>query len=298
MNICFIPILKRIYHVLKYMDSFNDFRKDSGIVYPPFSQMYFEKHFYNYMISHPNSKLMEKYIPLFWTENQISNFDASMQEKRQKIVDSLKKGIQYFAVVQHDDGITHTRLQDTLVFGMGGVGHIPIPLTYENPALFESLRNTPKTIFCSFMGSLTHPCRMASCRALHGKPGVVLNVNGWTNQIPEANQKKFIEIMSQSRFTLAPRGYGKSSFRMYEALNLQSIPVYVYDDPWLPYTELLDWKKMAVLIHVKDIPTMYETLQKITDKEVAEMLAYYDQHKHLFTFDGMCEYILQKVSTM
>ena len=280
------------------MDPFRDFRNDSGIVYPPFSQMYFEKYFYNYMMTHPNPQLMERYIPIFWTENQISNFPASLQEKRQQCVDSFtnKKDVQYFAVVQHDDGITHTRLRQTLVFGMGGVGHIPLPLTYENPTLFESLRNTPKTIFCSFMGSLTHPCRMASCRALHGKAGVVLNVNGWTNQIPESNQKKFIEIMSQSRFTLAPRGYGKSSFRMYEALNLQSIPVYVYDEQWLPYTELLDWKKMAVLIHVKDIPTMYETLQKITDQEVADMLAYYEQHKHLFTYDGMCEYVLQKVS--
>jgi hypothetical protein len=279
------------------MDPFGEFRQDSGIVYPPFSQVYFEKYFYNYITTKYSSNLalLERYIPIFWTENQISPFDRSSQERRQMLVDSLNKDIQHFAIVQHDDGVTHTRLQNTIVFGMGGVGHIPLPLTYENPELFAKFKNTPKTIFCSFMGSLTHPCRMASCRQLHNKPGIVLNVHGWTNQIPEANQQKFIEIMSKSRFTLAPRGYGKSSFRMYEALNLQSIPVYVYDQPWLPYTEILDWKKMAVLIHVNDIPNMYETLQKITDQEVSDMLAYYEKHKNLFTYDGMCEYVINKI---
>jgi hypothetical protein len=278
------------------MDPYLEFRKDSEIVYPPFSQMYFEKYFYNYLHSHPDPTIIEKYIPIFWTENQISTFDTGIQQRRQKLVDSLPSNNTYFAIVQHDDGITHTRLRNTLVFGLGGVGHIPLPLTYENPELFAKFRNAPKTIFCSFMGSLTHKCRRESCVALQDKPGVVLQVNGWTNCIPEVNQKKFIEIMSQSRFTLAPRGYGKSSFRMYEALNIGSVPVYVYDEPWLPYTEILDWKKMAVLIHVKDIPNMYRTLQQITDKEIEEMLAYYDQHKQLFTFDGMCEYVIKKVS--
>jgi len=278
------------------MDVFREFRKDSGAVYPPFSQIYFEKYFYNYMLQHPEQ--MNRYIPVFWTENQIPFLSKENQEARQKAVDSLKKDKTYFTVVQHDDGIMHTRLPKTIVFGMGGIGHIPLPLTYENPDIFKQYRDTPKTIFCSFMGSLTHPCRLESCKYLHKKPNVVLKVNGWTINVPEDNQKKFLEIMSQSRFTLAPRGYGKSSFRMYEALHLQSIPVYVYDDIWLPYTEILDWKKMAVLIHVKDIPTMYDTLCKITDEEVANMISYYQQYKHLFTYDGMCEYILQKVATL
>ena len=273
------------------MDPFLEFRKDSGIVYPPFSQMYFEKYFYNYMLTCPNPKLKERYIPIFWTENQISAFNRG---QRQKIIDLLKKGVKYFTIVQHDDGITSTHLDNTLVFGMGGVGDIPLPLTYENSLLFDSLRNTPKTIFCSFMGSFTHPCRRESCNLLRNKPDIVLQTNEWTNVITEANQKKYIELMSRSIFSLAPRGYGKSSFRMYEALNLGSIPVYIYDEPWLPYTELLDWKKMAVLIHVKDISTIYETLKNITEQEIKDMLDYYDHHKHLFIYDGMCEYILQK----
>lgn len=277
------------------MDIFADFRKDSGFVYPPFAGAYFEKYFYTYMVAHPD--VSAQYIPICWTENQISVWGHEQQSRRQAAVDTLPTDKKYFTVVQHDDGITHTRLPpNTLVFGMGGVGHIPLPLTYENPDLFRKFCDTPKTIFCSFVGSLTHPCRRASCVALHTKPDVVLKVCGWSINVPETNQKAFIELMSQSRFSLAPRGYGKSSFRMYEALRLGSVPVYVYDEPWLPYTELLDWTKMAVLVHVADIPTMYERLHSITDAEVAAMQAYYRDHEHLFSYDGMCEYITGKVS--
>jgi hypothetical protein len=275
-------------------DVFEPFRKDSGIVYPPFSQIYFEKYFYNYMKTRPDPR----YIPVFWTENQIPAYTREMHEARQKAINTLPNDRLYFTVVQHDNGIMGTQLPKTVVFGLGGQGHIPLPLNYENPELFKQYRDTPKTLFCSFTGSLTHPCRIQAIKQLHSKPDVVLTVHAWTDKIPEGNQKAFLETMSKSRFTLAPRGYGKSSFRMYEAMELGSVPVYVYDDLWLPYTELLDWKKMAVLVHVSDLPTLYETLLKITDKEVEAMLAYYQEHRHLFTFEGMSEYILAKMATI
>jgi len=279
-----------------FMDSFAKLRNDSGITYPPFAQMKFEVFFYNYM-SKQDEYIKKRYIPIFWTENQISS-DKSLISERQILVDSLKKDITYFTVVQHDDGITHTRLPKTIIFGMGGIGDVPIPLTYKTPTTFETMRNNPKTLFCSFMGSITHWCRNNVCDAIKDKPNVWLNKTEWTNKISNVNQEKFLEIMSQSRFSLAPRGYGKTSFRLYEALNLGSIPVYVYDQPWLPYTEILDWNKMAVLIHVNDISTMYEKLHKITDSEIADMLTYYEHYKHLFTFEGISEYIIQKATSM
>jgi hypothetical protein len=278
------------------MDIFAEFRKDSGIVYPPFSKIYFEKYFFNYMLQHP--EFMDKYIPIFWTENQIPVLHKALAEKRQKAVGTLKKDTVYFTVVQHDDGITNTRLPKTVIFGMGGVGTIPLPLTYENTELFQKYKDVPKTIFCSFIGSLTHPCRLESVKQLREKPNVVIMTNPWSSNVSAENQTKFLEIMSQSRFSLAPRGYGKSSFRMYEALNMKSVPVYVYDEPWLPYKEILDWSKMAVLVHVKDIPTLYETLDAISDEEIANMHAYYEKYKHLFTYDGMCEYILKKFNEL
>jgi hypothetical protein len=270
-------------------DIFLEFRKDSGIVYPPFSQEYFERYFYRYIQRHPG--LLKKYIPVFWTEIMNSSYDA---RKLQVILDNMDYRQKYFTIVQHDDGIRE-RLTNTIVFGMGGVGTIPLPLTYENPELFAKYTGRPKTIFCSFVGSSTHPCRVAAANAVIGKPGVVCSMNQWTNQLGKDKQEYFLDITSQSKFVLAPRGYGKTSFRMYEAFNMGCVPVYVYDTLWLPYTELLDWNKLAVLVHVKDANSLYDRLKAITDDEYTAMLQYYKENARLFTYDGMCDYIVSKV---
>jgi hypothetical protein len=131
-------------------------------------------------------------------------------------------------------------------------------------------------------------------KVLENRQDVFIMTNEWTNEILKENQTLYLNIMSKSRFTLAPRGYGRTSFRLYEALRLGSIPVYIYDEPWLPYTEEIDWSKMAVLVHVDELGGIYERLCSITEDEVAAMLAYYKKHSHLFSYEGMCEYIVRR----
>jgi len=272
-------------------DIFSEFRKDSGIVYPPFATEYFEKYFYRYMQNCGNIKALKKYIPVFWTEINNSKYDTG---KLQTILDFMTRDTQYFAVVQHADGIRQ-RLPNTIVFSMGGWGGVPLPLIYEDNGLFEKRKNTSKDIFCSFVGANTHPCRLHALNALKEKPDVVYYMNAWTNQIGKDKQDLFVDITARSKFTLAPRGYGKTSFRLYEAFKLNSVPVYIYDTPWLPYTDILDWNKLAVLVHVNDIAGMYERLKAITDEEYNAMLEYYKKHARLFTYEGMSDYIVSKV---
>ena len=59
-----------------------------------------------------------------------------------------------------------------------------------------------------------------------------------------ADTRRFVELMSRSVFALCPRGYGRTSYRMYEALQLGCIPVYIHDEPWLPYADELDWRRV------------------------------------------------------
>jgi hypothetical protein len=44
--------------------------------------------------------------------------------------------------------------------------------------------------------------------------------------------------ISRSKFNLAPRGFGRTSYRLAEIIQIGRIPVYLYDDiSWLPYEE-------------------------------------------------------------
>lgn len=276
----------------------DDFRADSGIIYPPFCKIYFEKYFHQYMMKLHTDKiisqeLFDSYVPVFWTELQITpSFD---KRRIQTLLDNLSKDLPLFTVVQHDDGITFNTPGNLVTFAMGGTGSIPIPLIYDNLEVFDDYKSNPKNIFCSFVGSNTHPCRAKMLRIMKTKEDVLLVCNPWTNVIQADKQQLFLKTTSESRFTLAPRGYGKTSFRLYEALRLNSIPVYIYDDAWLPYQELLDWSKLAVLVHTDDIDQLYDRLKSITDEQISEMLDYYASIQYYFTYDGVCKYILNRM---
>jgi len=290
------------------------FRENSSIRYPPFCTVYFEKYFYEYIAKAYLEKrigpaIYEHYIPVFWTEIQISKrYDDTLANKVRTpdndflwklwgLLSTMSKQRNYFTVVQHDDGITMSSKPANLItFAMGGVGNIPLPLTYNDTPEFNTYKNKDKTVFCSFVGSLTHPCREHMVRLLENKPGVFIVTNEWTNDIKEENQLLYLNVMSRSRFTLAPRGYGKTSFRLYEALRLGSVPIYIYDDKWLPYTDKIEWEKMAVLVHLDELDSLYDKIRGITDEEVTEMVRYYEEHSHLFSYDGMCEYIINSFS--
>lgn len=270
-----------------------EFQKVSGIIYPPFSLCPFEKYFHDFIMNQNNKDVERKYIPIYWTELQISSYDRN---KLQCIMDNWDKENTYFTIVQHDDGINISIPQNIKVFGMGGVGHIPLPLTYDNKDLFEKYKYNSKNIFCSFVGSITHLCRQRMVDTLNKYTDVMISTDNWTNDINTSKQEHFLNITSNSRFTLCPRGYGKTSFRLYEAFKLKSIPVYIYDDCFLPYKEILDWTKMCVVIHISEIEQLYLILKSITDEQINDMFKYYAEHEYLFTYDGMCDYVVNNLN--
>lgn len=140
----------------------DEFRTDSGITYPPFCEIYFEKYFYQYISKMRkdnliSQKLYDSYVPVFWTELQ--NTPGFDRNRIQQLLDDLPREIPLFTVVQHDDGIAFNTPSNLIKFAMGGTGDIPLPLTYDNLELFDDYKINDKTIFCSFVGSMTHPCR-------------------------------------------------------------------------------------------------------------------------------------------
>ena len=95
---------------------------------------------------------------------------------------------------------------------------------------------------------------------------------------------------------MAPRGYGRGSFRFYEIIQLGAIPIYIWDDiEWLPYKSLIDYSQFAISINIKNLDqlpnmindiintgkykTMIENLEKIINDNV-------------FSLDYMCNYII------
>ena len=275
------------------------FRPATSHTYPPFKNgRYMEEYVYEFFLKNSHSKT---YIPIFWTNMQNHpGFKNDMRPKYNKLLQTALKNHatsvkppKYFTIVQHDDGPLLELPPGTIVFG-ASTGTVPLPLIYEDVS--ERLLKEPrikKDLLASFVGSMTHPIREVMIKAVDGKDGIICQgKNGWNAHISDDLADVFIKLTLRSKFCLAPRGYGRSSFRFFEAMQLDTIPVYIWDDIcWLPYQDVIDYSTFSVLIHKDDIHKTYEILSSISDGKYEEMQRALREVRHKFTLEWMCNYI-------
>jgi hypothetical protein len=120
------------------------------------------------------------------------------------------------------------------------------------------------------------------------------------NQTVTDNEAQFFVITTtNSKFALAPRGYGRSSFRFFEIFLLGSIPIYIYDDiERLPYMDVLNYKDFCISIHESDIDKLPNLLNNITEEQYNTMWSNFNKISHYFTFETMSKYIINKIRTI
>jgi len=211
-----------------------------------------EDYFFNYWCRKEDALCLSQsidriYIPIFWT----AYYKRYGQCPHQTIQNFINKNIdpsrKYFTVVQDDDGMLEKTPSNVLVFASGGTGDVPIPLLKKELVV----RPKRKDIRVSFVGesSVTHDpkeVRRKTFSTLKSYKGCYFS--------GRRNMREFVDITSRSVFTLCPRGYGRTSFRLYEAMSLGSIPIYIWDDiEWLPYKDKLNWNEFSISINIKDI---------------------------------------------
>jgi hypothetical protein len=276
------------------------FRPATSHVYPPFKNgRYMEEYVFDYCMSHP-IKTDYIYIPVFWTNLQNHPGFADKKELYNKLLKAAYSkfaGAHFFTVVQHDDGPALELPPGTLIFG-ACTGTIPLPLIYEDQTerLIKKTR-MKKDILASFVGSITHPIREKMMKVIQEYDDIVCQGKaGWSSVVSDDLADTFIHVTLRSKFCLAPRGYGRSSFRFFEAIQLDCIPVYLWDDKcWLPYQDQIDYSTFSICIHEKDIYNIHKILT-ISDERYEEMMDALYAIKEKFTLEFMCGYIRDTIS--
>ena len=170
---------------------------------------------------------------------------------------SLRRNCLYVTVSQHDEGVfgmpkgaamhlkDRIRLTDfpnLLVLSAGGYGHVPLPLLKRPEKQLPLKPMASRPYFTSFIGSKNG-----------GKMRIIMSdiVEKWArNNSKEVSLifryvPNWKEITLNSSIGLAPRGWGRSSFRTSELLRMGRVPVYIWnDEPWMFYREL--WEKELI----------------------------------------------------
>lgn len=241
-------------------------------VYPPYHVGdYIEDHFYKKFIEEKPS-LARDYIAISWTTLYCQNQDPGIQD----FLNSLDKSKKYFTVCQHDDAPKHSLPPNTLIFSLSqshrnpkNLNPIPIPATCSRIPLPEFPQD--RDIFASFVGSITHPIRMELYNLCRTQSNYYFSGQNWNPVIPKSKLDELVHITSRSKFCLCPRGYGNTSFRMYEAMQLGAVPVYISDDFFMPWSDELNWNEFCVIIDSKNLRELPSILNSIPEEKIKEM---------------------------
>ncbi len=267
--------------------------------YPPYHEGYYmEEYFFNYFIK---NKLESDriYLPIYWT-NIYNNIVRD--EELQVFLNGLDPDLKYFTICQHERAPEEILPKNTLVFsGSGKIyqkhksnNYIPIPLICSK--IKKPKTNRKRDVFCSFIGSDTHLLRRELQKKLEGDENYYYDMFKWSPEISIEKEKKFIDVTERSVFTLCPRGDGPTSFRLYESMQLGSIPVYVYDTLWLPYTKEINWADICVLVHADELGHLKDIIDNISQERINYMRSkiseIYDEY---FSLDGMCKKIFLRL---
>jgi glycosyltransferase involved in cell wall biosynthesis len=271
------------------------FQTLTKVIYPPHNKMVFEEYFMNYFIG-KDVQTSYTYLPVMWTNFYIERkYGTIVMDDLQKYLDGLDRNKKYFTVIQYDDGILQN-IDDLniFIFGAGGGGiktrsvknlGYPIPLIcLPTPNV---RKNREKNIFCSFIGSIKNSPMRRKIKGLFDMDFVVMESVGY---------KTFVDAMERSVFSLCPRGYGATSFRICEALQHGSIPVYIYDTPWIPWKDEFDFNDIGILIPESEIPNILKIIQSKTKEDIERYVRNGEKiYEEYFTFSGCSQKIIDLI---
>lgn len=272
--------------------------------YPPHhTGLHLEEAFIKFW--HGKKSKARKLIPIHWTA--VYNYKAKegfgpetpnglLRNQLKSYLSSLDKNEKYFVVCTHDDAPAEELPPDTLVFAAGGNStkiDFHIPLTCGS---HYNIQDPVRTIPCSFVGSMTHPIRQALLSSVQNASGVLIRAFEWQETVSDQKADLFKQITQNSIFSLCPRGYGTTSYRMYEAMQLGAIPVYVSDKHLLPWSDELDWNDFCVIVKQNEIKKVLDMTLGLTNKRVKEMQKnlenLWDTH---FNIESTCKHIEKRI---
>jgi hypothetical protein len=256
--------------------------------YPINNKIIFEEWFYK-RYNPVDNKSGREYVDVFPTSYAVnSSYGRESRKMRdlQSAINNIDKRKKYFMVCQYDSGpMVDLNGIDIVVCGMGG-GRIdvPLPLTCQpHPYTFNVERN----VFASFLGGMTHDIRREMMNATK---------NNARYQVSERKTpiNDYCELMSKSIFALCPRGYGESSFRICEALQYGSIPVYISDKFIIPFNH--DFNEYGIIIKQDQINDLDRILSEINlcdlyKKQQAGKKVY----KEMFTYEGCYQNLIKNL---
>lgn len=186
------------------------FRKISVHEYAGYEGPWIENIFIKKFMSMPLHRF-NGLIPIFiqWIDGQILR-GRVFNNMLSALNSVLRKNVLYLAISQGDVGLGKIGVAhpNILVMAAGGFGHITIPLVKSEIEVQPQPAEFVNDI--AFFGNTRQSCRPAML-------GMIQELSSQLNlTYKQGTTSTWMEEMAATKFNLAPRGYGRSSFRFAE----------------------------------------------------------------------------------
>ena len=223
------------------------------------------------------------YLPVFWTRRHLwHNYGQDgLAEFGAAVRDSILDDQRTFTVCQYDDGPL-VDIGDTVqaLASRKGSEGIDIPLLCDAPKFMGRRRKKWKA---SFIGRVsTHKLRGDLALLLEGRPDVLF-VDHQSGHDTARAGRRYRRVIASSEISIAPRGYGGSSFRFFESCALGTAPLMLSDIDTRPFQSQLPWRASSIFassaaeaVHAMDTlaPQELELMGSRAGKLYRESLAY------------------------
>ena len=254
--------------------------------YPKHSADYgVEQDFHEYLVKNCHLTIPDPqeadwhYLPVYWTRWHLShNYGREglfkLQEDTSRLILNDAKT---FTICQYDDGPLIDLGKATIFLAARKTAFgIDIPVLCS-PHRTRFLFKPRKKYLASFVGRLSsHPIRQQMAACLKKYKNVYI-YDG------DRSTRFFVKKMLESYMALCPRGYGGSSFRFFEAMQLGITPFFIGEPDTRPFRNFIKWNECSYYSPSADeVPTMLdicsckelEILGKRAQDVYAEDLAY------------------------
>jgi hypothetical protein len=278
-------------HILQIAKAFQP--DTAPFVYPAHNRHYgVEQDFLEFLNRHPElltddpAEAKWHYLPLFWTNWHLhhdygKNGRNELQaEVSKRIIDPTRT----FTVCQFVEGPL-VDVKNTVVF----YSSRKFPTGLDMPLLCapHALPAAPikKRYLASFLGRIaTHPIRAQMQEALRNRSDIYIRDG-------ELGAALFAGTMCAAYMALCPRGYGGSSFRFYEAMQLGVVPCLIGDIDTRPFKESISWDDCS--LYARDVDELSVLLENSVPSDLLKMGArakeVYDNH---LTYQRWCSHVL------
>jgi hypothetical protein len=271
--------------MLRILDVPSKFLPKMTMRYPPHhdtNNPMTEELCYNYLVKNYKTLNIDHiYIPIQWTALHLQNNWGNDTREVTAFCQNLNEKYpneKFFTVVQWDGG-TLVPINNCNIFACSGnfnsqIGknsiYEPIPLKVDPHPTYSN-----KKYKVGYCGRSTHDIRKKMIDLLSNIDEEFKIYDTDTNHMTDVHFKIFRDILNESIFSLCPRGYGPTSFRLYESIQVGSIPIIISDVDWLPFKQYINWNKLSVIVDPKDIKNIPKIVDELIDsKEYIKMLEY------------------------